>query len=175
VILSNIIGGGVSSRLFQKLREERGLVYSIYTHTSFWKDTGGFWTFFTVDPRRLPLATEIFHEEIRRVVIEGVDEKELDSAKAQLVGSVVIGIESANNRLFRMFHSEYYHGRYISPAEMIRCIGRVSRTSVIEAARRYLDTEKLTYAACGPVTLRGLVPGRGSDPDNLRSVRGRRR
>ncbi|MCK4235589.1 MAG: insulinase family protein [Candidatus Krumholzibacteria bacterium] len=162
VVLSNILGGGVSSRLFQSMREKAGLAYAIYAHTNFWRDVGAFWTFFSVDPRNLPTALEIFHGEIAGLLDGKVKGDELESAKAQIKGSVVFGIESVTSRLFRLFHGEFYRKRYVSPAEAIRAIERVSGEKVIEAAKRYLGEGKLAYVTCGPVNLRGLI-GRASE------------
>ena len=159
IVLSNILGGGVSSRLFQSLREKTGLAYSIYTQTSFWRDTGVFWTFFSLDPRNLPLALEIFHEELYKLIEEGVKDEELESAKAQIKGSIVFGIENVTSRLFRLLHGEFYHQRYISPSEVIGAVEKVDRGNVIEAARKYLEEGKLTYTTCGPVSLKGLLAG----------------
>ena len=74
----------------------------------------------------------------------------------------IFGIEHVDTRLFRLFQGECYHGRYISPDEVIRAIERIDRGKIIEAARAFLAPGRLTYTTCGPVTLRGLVPAGGS-------------
>jgi len=156
-VLSNILGGGVSSRLFQSLRERSGLAYSVYSNASFWSDTGAFWTFFTVDPKNLPVALDIYHEEMSDMIRNGADNEEIESAKAQLKGMIVFGIENVNSRLFRLLHGEFYHGRYASPAEVIRAIDRVNRDSLAEASSAFLGGGRRTYVTCGPVSLRGLA------------------
>jgi len=157
VVLSNLLGGGVTSRLFQALRERSGLAYSVFSTASFWKDTGVLCSYFSVDSKNLPRALEIFHREVAEVSAGNFSEEELQSAIAQIKGSVVFGIESVESRLFRLFQSEFYHGRYIYPGEVIREIEKVSTERIVDVARLYLDPGKFTYTTCGPVSLRGLV------------------
>lgn len=156
IILSNILGGGISSRLFQSLREQLGLVYSVFTHSSFWTDTGSLHTFFSVDPKNLPVAMEIFHKELSEIRAGKVRDEEIESAQAQVKGSVIFGMESVDARLFRLVQSECYHRRYVSPEEVVRAIEHVDRKKITEVAQRYLARDRLTYVSCGPVTLRGL-------------------
>lgn len=152
-LLANILGGGVSSRLFQKMREERGLVYSVYAHSGFWRDTGSLISFFSVDARNLRAAYEIFLGEIDDLWAGNIGTRELESAKAQLKASVIFGSESVINRLFGLFQSHYHLKRYIGVPEMIESIERVGIEEIAEAARAFLDREKLTVTSCGPKTL----------------------
>ncbi len=152
-LLANILGGGVSSRLFQKMREERGLVYSVYTHSGFWRDTGSLISFFSVDARNLRSAYEIFLREIEDLRAGNVWAHELESAKAQLKASVIFGRESVISRLFGLFQSYYHHNRYIGIPEMIESIDRVGITEIAEAAKAFLGKESLTITSCGPKTL----------------------
>ncbi|OQX82948.1 MAG: hypothetical protein B6D63_06975 [Candidatus Latescibacteria bacterium 4484_7] len=156
-LLSNILGGGVTSRLFQGLREKLGLAYSVFTTTSFWKDTGFICSYFSVDPKNLPQALEIFHRETADIIAGNLEERELESAVAQVKGSVIFEIENVENRLFRVFQNEFYHKRYIMPNESIRAIERVTLNDIVEAASKYLAPERLTYTTCGPVVLKGLI------------------
>ena len=168
VLLSWILGGGVSSRLFQAMREQAGLAYNVYAHTNFWRDTGAFGIACSVDPRNLGRSVDILRGELKRLVQDGVTADEMASARAQIKASIYIGVESAENLLFRLFSSYAYHGRYRSPAETVRAIERVGRGRVVEAAERYLSWDDLTIVTGGPVSLR--PSGRPAGP-----VRGRRR
>jgi predicted Zn-dependent peptidase len=152
-LLANILGGGVSSRLFQKMREERGLVYSVYSHAGFWRDTGLLVSAFSVDARNLRAAFEIFEREIDDMRSGNIREEELESAKAQLKASVIFGSESVSSRLFMLFQSHYHLDRYLSVSEIIDSIDRVDVASIAGVARRFLDAENLTAASCGPLTL----------------------
>jgi predicted Zn-dependent peptidase len=157
IVLANILGGGTTSRLFQSLREKTGLVYSVFTSVTFWREAGAISTFFSVDARNVERALDIFHRDLRELREGRVRAEEIESARAQLKGAVVFGMESVDNRLFQMIQSDFYHGRYVSAAEVVRGIERVDRAAVTEAARRYLAPEELSYTTCGPVSLKGLV------------------
>jgi predicted Zn-dependent peptidase len=152
-LLSNVLGGGVSSRLFQSMREKTGLVYSVYSNSTLWRDTGALYSFFSVDPRNLEKALDIFHGEIRDLGKGNLDAHELDSAKAQLKASVVFGSESVINRLYSLFQSDYHLKRYVSIEEILSSLERVDRDEVVRVARAHLDEKSLTYTSCGPVSL----------------------
>jgi predicted Zn-dependent peptidase len=152
-ILSNILGGGVSSRLFQSMRERSGLVYSVYSHASFWRDAGALYSYFSVDPSNLGKALDIFHADTGDLREGNVHAEELESARAQLKGALIFGIESATSRLFRLFQSEYHLGRYVSIEELIDSIERVDPDTIARIARIYLDRDRLTYTSCGPANL----------------------
>ena len=161
VLLSWILGGGVSSRLFQSMRERAGLAYNVFAHASFWRDAGAFAIACSVDPRNLARANDILREELVRLPRDGIGRDELASARAQIIASIHIGAESAENRLFRLFNGQAYHGRYRSPAESAREIERTGRNRVIEVAERYLDRDDLTIVTGGPPVRRGAGPLRG--------------
>jgi predicted Zn-dependent peptidase len=158
IVLANILGGGVTSRLFQALRERTGLVYTVDSHVSFWREAGAVCSFFSVDSKNLERALDIFHAELRDLKKSGARENEIESAKAQIKGSLVFGAESVENRFFNLVQSEYYYGRYMQCAEIVKAIEKVSRASITEAVQQYLDDDRLTYTACGPVGLKGLAP-----------------
>jgi predicted Zn-dependent peptidase len=158
IMLTNILGGGITSRLFQALREKTGLVYSVDSHASFWMEAGALCNFFSVDSKNLERSLAIFHGELRDVKGGGVREEEIESAKAQIKGSIVFGAESIENRLFNLVQSEYYYGRYMHSAEIVKAIENVSRASITAVAQKYLGEGSLTYTSCGPVGLRGLAP-----------------
>jgi predicted Zn-dependent peptidase len=159
LLLSNIIGGGVSSRMFQALRERSGLAYSVFSHADFWRDAGDICVYFSVDPRTVDEALEIFHAEVESLRRDGIRSEELDSARAQLKGAIVFGLESSEARLFRLLNNEFYHGGHRSVAEVIRMIERIDAASITAAARRYLAPDRLFYVTCGPVVRRPR-PGR---------------
>ena len=164
VLLSWILGGGVSSRLFQAMRERAGLAYSVFAQANFWRDAGAFAIACSVDPRNLARATDIVREELVRLLREGITADEMASARAQITASIYIGAESAESRLFRLFNGYAYHGRYRSPAESAREIERTGRDRVIEAAERYLSWDDLSVVAGGAISGR-----------SFRSAGGRRR
>jgi predicted Zn-dependent peptidase len=155
MLLAGIIGGGVSSRLFQSLREETGLAYSVFSNVNFWSDTGAFSVYFSVDPKNLKSAFEIFEREIGGIRLGGVTAGELESAKAQLKGSIIFGLESAETRLFRLFHGECYTGGYRKVDDVLSDIDSVDEAMIGEIAEKLLDPDGLVRAVCGPA-----APGR---------------
>ncbi len=160
-LLSVIIGGGVSSRMFQALRENSGLAYSVFSNVNFWKDTGAFSTFFSVDPGNLPRAVDMYRSEIRRLRMSGIRKEELESAAAQLKASVIFGAESVDNRLFRLFHTYFHHGRYISLPALIKNIDQVDIPCLMRVAEEFLDDSAHTYVTIGPKSLDGLIDDTG--------------
>jgi len=150
LLVSSILGGGVSSRMFQSMRERTGLAYSVYSNVNFWRDTGDISVYFSVDPRNLRAALEIFHGEMEALRRGGIREEELASAKAQLKGALVFGIESAEMRLFRLFHNQVYHGGHREIAAVLRDIERVDVETASAAARRFLAPRRLVQIVCGP-------------------------
>jgi predicted Zn-dependent peptidase len=157
LVLSNILGGGVSSRLFQNLREKNGLAYAVFSHANFWSDTGAFASYFSVDPKNLGKAMDIFMGCMDDLRKEGVLEKELASAKSQLKASVVFGVESVENRMFRLIHAECYHRRHMTLDSIIRKIEKVGPKDIARVMEIFLPEKRHTYVTCGKRSLRGLL------------------
>jgi predicted Zn-dependent peptidase len=154
MLLSNIVGGGISSRMFQSMRERAGLAYSVFSSVNFWRDTGAISVYFSVEPRNLGKALDLFGREIDVLLHGGVREEELESAKAQLKGSIVLGLESTDARLFRLLSNEFYHGGFRDIRSVLRDIDAVTIGQVDEAAGRYLSPAVLTRVINGPVRSR---------------------
>lgn len=150
MLLSGIVGGGVSSRLFQSLREKAGLAYSVFSNVNFWSDTGAFSVYFCVDPKNLRPALEIFEREMDRLISGGVTEEELESARAQLKGSIIFGLESSETRLFRLFHEECYIRSFRRVEDVLRDIDTVDAAMVGAVAEDLLAPDRLIRATCGP-------------------------
>ena len=150
MLLSGIVGGGVSSRLFQALREKAGLAYSVFSNVNFWSDTGAFSVYFCVDPRNLRPALNIFEREMDKLRGGAVTAEELESSKAQLKGSIIFGLESSETRLFRLFHEECYVGSFRRVEDVLRDIDEVDAAMVAAAAEKLLAPDRLIRATCGP-------------------------
>jgi predicted Zn-dependent peptidase len=150
MLLSGIVGGGVSSRLFQSMRERTGLAYSVYSHVNFWSDTGAFSVYFSVDPRNLKSALEIFDRDMEKIRSSGITAEELESARAQLKGSIIFSLESSETRLFRLFHEECYLGEFRKVEDVLRDIDAVDAAMVGEAAGKLLAPSHLIRAVSGP-------------------------
>ena len=151
MLLNAILGGGMSSRLFQQLRENMGLVYSVYTYLDFFEDSSVFGFYLGTDKKNVRKAMSAIKDELTKIRNNNLPGTELDKAKEQLKGSLMLGLESTSNRMNRLAKHELLTGRYIDLDETIRAIDAVKGDDVIEAARELLMTEKISAAALGPI------------------------
>jgi predicted Zn-dependent peptidase len=150
VVLSTLLGGGMSSRLFQSVREEAGLAYSIYSAPDFHRDGGMLSIHLGVAPERGREALQRVREELERLRRHGPDEAEVATGRQQLLGSVVMGQESVSTRMSHLAQEELYRGRYVGPDEQIERVTAVTRDQVAALAERLLDPSRYALVAIGP-------------------------
>jgi predicted Zn-dependent peptidase len=150
VLLSMVLGGGMTSRLFQEVREKRGLAYSVYCSCEFYKNTGIFVIFLAVDPKKAKRAVAQVSEELRRFKRKGVSSEELKSVKQQLKGNMILGLESTSARMGRLARQEFYLGEYQPVEKSLRRAMRVSRAAVMHEAKRLLDPDRFSLVTVGP-------------------------
>ena len=148
-LMSLILGGGMSSRLFQTVREKNGLCYSIYSFSSSFSDTGLFGIATALDRENDRRALELIRGELERMRNEGVTAEELDRAREQAKSNIVIGLESTSARMNRLGYGELMHGRSTDADELIRRYDSVTREDVLRAAQRLLDPEGMSFSAVG--------------------------
>src|SRR5215831_10644939 len=148
-MLGTIIGGGTSSRLWQSIREERGLTYSIGAGGSTFTDVGMFTIYAGASPSHLDQVLDLSMQELRRIVREHVSDDELRLAKEQAISSVLLSLESSSARVGALARQEIIHGRHISPDEIIKMINAVSCESVRQVAQSCFTTAALSVGALG--------------------------
>lgn len=148
-MLGTIIGGGTSSRLWQKIREERGLAYSIGAGGNTFTDVGMFTIYAGTSPAQMDQVLDLSVAEIRRIVHEPVSETELQLAKEQAVSSVLLSLESSSARVGTLARQEIIHGRRISPDAIINSIEKVTREDVQQVAQTYFTSAALALGALG--------------------------
>jgi predicted Zn-dependent peptidase len=148
-LLANVIGGGTSSRLWQSIREERGLAYSVGAGASAFSDIGVFAIYAGTSPEQLDQVVDLSLAELRRVVREAVPEEELQLVKEQAVSSILLGLESSSVRAGALARQEIIHGRRISPDEVISRLEAVTVDDLRRIAREYFTSEGLALAALG--------------------------
>jgi predicted Zn-dependent peptidase len=154
-LLNTILGSGMSSRLFQEIREKRGLAYSVFSYLNLCMDTGSLVTY-------AGTSTESFTEVVSLILKEyvkirkGVSAEELRNAKEQLKGGMLLGLEASDSRMSKLARDEIYFGRVVPVKEIIREIDRVTTRGLKSAARRIFDPAKLTLVAIGDVGTKGL-------------------
>ena len=147
-VLNNILGGGMSSRLFQRIREDLGMAYSVYSGPSSYPHCGEFTIYAASSPKHAKTVLEQIDIELQKLLEGGVTEKEFTMSKAQLKGSFILGLESAYNRMSALGHNQILLGRIIPPEDTIAAIEKVTMDDVMETARRIL-TGPRAYAVVG--------------------------
>ena len=157
-MLGTIIGGGTSSRLWQSIREERGLAYSIGAGGNTFSDVGMFTIYAGASPENVDQVLDLCLQELRRIVREPVSIDELKLAKEQAVSSVLLSLESSGARVGALARQEIIHGRRFSPDEIIRRIEAVTREDVQRIAQECFTTTTLALGALG--NLNGFVVDR---------------
>jgi predicted Zn-dependent peptidase len=138
-LLSQILGEGSSSRLFQALREKNGIVYQINSFLNSFYDISTFGVYFSTNDKILDKALSIIIKEFKKLRETKVSERELNKAKEALKGSLLLSLESTSNRMIRMAQSELYFNRIKTIEEEIKNIEAVTRDNILEAANEMLD------------------------------------
>lgn len=149
--LNLLLGGGMSSRLFQEVREKRGLVYSIYSHHTGFQDAGMLTVYAASSPNAVRQVIQVTIRELRKLRARGVKGEELRRAVDQMKGGILLSLESTNSRMSRLAKDEIYFGRYFSMGETLREINRVSKRQIEWLSDRLIDTRNLSLTVLGPV------------------------
>ena len=148
-LMSSILGGGMSSRLFQKVREENGLCYSVYTFGSSYIDTGVFCVYTALSRDTETAALELICGELRRFLDGGVTAAELDMAREQVKANVLMSLESTGSRMHRLAKNELYLGEVPEIDSVIAAYDRVTAEEITELARTLIRPEGLSFSAVG--------------------------
>ena len=150
-VLANALGGGTSSRLWQKVREEKGLAYSVGASAAMYQDCGVFSIYAGTSPHKTEAVLDIALKELRRVVKNGISAEELELMKAQSVASILLGLEDSASRAATLARLEMVHGHQIPLEETLRKIEAVAAEEVQAIAREFFQTEKIAFGALGNV------------------------
>ena len=156
LVLNTIFGGGMSSRLFQKIREEEGLAYSIYSFADLYRDTGLFGVYLGVAVEQTRRSLETTLAEFKRLLVEPPSPEELDNAKAQLKGNLMLGLESTSNRMMRLAKMEINREPYRDLGQTLVKIDAVTADDLLAIAQRVIRPEALAAAVLGPVSARDI-------------------
>ena len=157
-ILNAILGGSLSSRLFQVIREERGLAYSVYSGLSCFRDTGQLTVYAGTDPKNVPEVLELVMSELGRIRDEPIEAPELQRAKDHLRGSLLMGLESTASRMSQLARQEMYYGRQVSVEEAIRGIEAVSSEDLRRLASSMFENRPLAMTLLGKLSHLHPVP-----------------
>ena len=159
-VVNNALGGGMSSRLFQEIREKRGLAYSVYSYHSMYAETGVFAAYAGTAPNRAEEVLSLIRLEVEDLAERGISKDELVRAKGHLKGSLVLSQDDPGGRMNRIGKSEIGHGEILTIDEVLERIDGVTAEDARRSAERVL-TQPMSLAVLGPVEARAFG---GSDP-----------
>ena len=150
LVLSNIFGGGMSSRLFQRIREELGLAYAIYSFASFYRAVGMAGVYVGTQPGRSEKAAEAIRGEFARMAKEGLRGEALEDAKQQTLGQLMLSLESPTSRMYRLASTAVYGEQYRSLDEVLRTVEALTADEVSGFAEEFFAPERQTMVSLGP-------------------------
>ncbi|HJV33713.1 pitrilysin family protein [Geomonas sp.] len=157
-IMNAILGGSMSSRLFQEVREKSGLAYSVYSYLASHADAGSLVVYAGASPENGSELVEIMLKELRRFKEEPVPQTQLDAAREQLKGNLLLSLESSDNRMSRLAKNEIYFGAPLSLDGIMEGFDRVSSGSIQQLANELLDNSALTLVMLGRVGTPSFAP-----------------
>ncbi|MFA6468350.1 MAG: pitrilysin family protein [Bacteroidota bacterium] len=150
MVMNSVLGDGMSSRLFQQIREKHGLAYSVYSFLGLMKDTGSFGIYAGTDVKMVKNALELAYAELEKMKTKILSSTELRRAKAQLKGSMLLSLESTSNRMMRLGNGELYYGMFTPLDSIVRNIDSVTADEVQAVSQQLFDIEKFTTVILQP-------------------------
>jgi predicted Zn-dependent peptidase len=148
-ILNAILGGGMSSRLFQNIREKQGLAYTVYSELTMYRDAGCMLVYAGTSQRSAGRVVESIVRELRKLADERVTEDEMRRSKDHLKGSYVLGLESTSSRMANLARQELYFNRFFSLDEMLERVENVEAEEVQKLAQQFFDPKRMAVAMLG--------------------------
>ncbi|MGI4852427.1 MAG: M16 family metallopeptidase [Janthinobacterium lividum] len=148
-LFNAILGGGMSSRLFQSVREDAGLAYSIYSELSPYRDTGSLSVYAGTSIEKTGEMIRVIIEEFRRLKSEPVSDEELDRVKTQSKGNIVLGLESSSARMSNLARQQMYYGRFTSVDEIVADVDKVTPADIQRIANELLQGDQISLTLLG--------------------------
>ncbi|HEV2202668.1 MAG TPA: pitrilysin family protein [Bryobacteraceae bacterium] len=148
-ILNAILGGGMSSRLFQNIRERQGLAYTVYSELAMYRDAGCLLIYAGTSPKSAGQVVDSIAHELRSLAAAAVTPEELRRAKDHLKGSFVLGLESTSSRMGNLARQELYFKRFFTIDEMLASVERVTAAQVLRLARQFFDHRRIAVTMLG--------------------------
>ena len=155
-VLNTILGGGVSSRLFQEVREKRGLAYTIYSHLTSFLDGGLLTIYAATRPGEVENVVKQIRLEAEKLSKREVTSKELERTKTQLKGNLMLGLEGTYGRMNKLAKDELYQGRHVTLLEMIKSIDRITPHQLRDLSKKLLDLNDFVFTALGTIPKKSL-------------------
>ncbi|HTS69184.1 MAG TPA: pitrilysin family protein [Terriglobia bacterium] len=150
-ILNSVLGGGMSSHLFQNIREKRGLAYAVFSSLSSFHDTGCLSVYAGTSADKAREVIRLVLAEFCELKANPIGDEELQRAKDYLKGSLLLSLESSTSRMGNVARQEMYFGRYITQDEIARSVDAVTADQVLAVAREFFHPERLAITVLGPI------------------------
>jgi predicted Zn-dependent peptidase len=148
--LNTILGNSMSSRLFQEVREQNALAYSIYSYVTAYRDTGLLTIYAGTDPANTLQAIQLIVKELKKIRDEGITPAEEMRVKNQLKGNLVLSLESSNSHMSRIARQEIYFGKYLSFDDTIKAVDKLTAEQIKRIAQQLFTRESLSLSILGP-------------------------
>jgi predicted Zn-dependent peptidase len=149
-VLNTILGGNMSSRLFQEIRERRGLAYSLYSFLSAYMDTGLMGVYVGTEPSQVNQVLEIVNREIRKLRDGEISKSDLSAAVEHLMGGVLLGAENTDVRMMRLAKNDYVFGRYVSYDQLVARLQEVTVDQMVAVAQDTFHNDEVSLVTLGP-------------------------
>lgn len=156
-VLNSVLGGSVSSRLFQEIREKRGLAYSIYSFLSGYSDGGTMTVYAGTRAREVERVLDLIRREVRNMAAHGIERAELKRTKDQMKGSLMLSLESSHSRMNKLAKDELITGAHTSLEEMLSDIDAVTGQRVAQVAQELFAPGTMAITALGPLSTRQIA------------------
>jgi predicted Zn-dependent peptidase len=150
LVMNAYLGGGMSSRLFQRLRERRGLAYNVYSFADFYSNIGLFGVYLGTDNGKIEIAQKLLDEELSKLRTKKISQGALQKIKNQLKGSLVLGLESTSRRMTRLAKNELYFNEYVSIDSLIHNIDSVTPEDVMNIANNIIHPDNFITVILQP-------------------------
>jgi predicted Zn-dependent peptidase len=155
-LLNTYLGGGMSSSLFQEIREKRGLAYTIYSSLAPFSDTGLFSVYVATTPKEASVCLEVMGKELARLKKERLPQEAVDVLKDNLRGTILLNSDSVENRMTSIAKNEMFFGRYYSMSEVTKQIEKVKASDIQRIAKSLFKPEKMVLSIMSPLATAGL-------------------
>lgn len=149
--LNTVLGNSMSSRLFQEVREQNALAYSIYSYVTAYRDTGLLTVYAGTDPSSALEAIRLIVKEISKIRDEGISHAEETRVKNQIKGNLILSLESSNSHMTRLARQEIYYGKYLSIDDIVKGVEKVTRDEINQLAQKLFKKGNLSLAILGPL------------------------
>jgi predicted Zn-dependent peptidase len=157
MVLNTLLGDGMSSRLFQNIREKYGFAYTVYSFLTLMEDTGIFGVYAATDVKHIQKTIDLVTKELQTLAVKPLSTVELQRSKAQLKGNILLGLESTSHRMMRLGSGELYFNDFVSLESIVKNIDVVTQSDVLEVAERLFKPEQFSTVV--------FVPGNEDAPE----------